>query len=78
MSYIKHSLFSFAENDLNLFQSDIVLLDGEHTVTKRNARRSRKFLWQDKIVPYVISQELSKKLIIFCCDFSSDFIYNCT
>ena len=47
------------ENDLDLFQSDIVLHKyNRHTITKRNARRSRKFLWRDKKVPYVIAQEL--------------------
>ena len=47
------------ENDLDLFESDIVLRKhNRHTVTKRNARRSRKFLWRDKKVPYVIAQEL--------------------
>ncbi len=63
----KHILFSFLESDLDFFQSDINLLNqsaSQHTVTKRNARRSRKFLWRDKKVPYVISQELSKKYFI--------------
>ncbi|XP_028417057.1 zinc metalloproteinase nas-14-like [Dendronephthya gigantea] len=46
------------ENDLDLFESDIVLHKEENTVTKRNARRSRKFLWQNKKVPYEITQEL--------------------
>ena len=58
--------FYFVENDIYLFESDIVLLDEnnpQHTVKKRNAQRSRKYLWKDKTIPYVISQELGKKYV---------------
>ena len=56
-----HNSF-LVESDLDLFQGDIVLHEqSQHAITKRNARRSRKFLWSDKTVPYAIAQELSKK-----------------
>ena len=70
----KHIFFSFLASDLDFFEGDINLLKqiaSHHTVTKRNARRSRKFLWRDKKVPYVISQELSKKY--FYCFLGREF-----
>jgi hypothetical protein len=67
-------IFLYAESHERLFEGDIILTGHEEEEfgngesksaemagpEKRNALRSREYLWKNKIIPYVIDKKLIK------------------